>query len=60
MSTQKGKKAIRGVPQLHEELKRRHTVWFTPTSWEKLQSKAASSGTSVSELLEKIAAELEP
>ncbi|KAB8318931.1 hypothetical protein SD81_008285 [Tolypothrix campylonemoides VB511288] len=59
MSIQKGKKAVRGVPQLHEELKCKHTIWLTPTSWDKFQQLAISSGISVSELLEKIATELE-
>ena len=59
MSIQKGKKAVRGVPQLHEELKCKHTIWLTPTSWDKLQRKAIICGISISELLEKIATELE-
>ncbi|MBW4629307.1 MAG: hypothetical protein KME49_28300 [Brasilonema octagenarum HA4186-MV1] len=59
MSTPKGKKAVRGIPQLHEELKCRHTIWFTPTAWGKLQRKAVNENISVSELLEKMATELE-
>ncbi|BAY49109.1 CopG domain protein DNA-binding domain protein [Kalymmatonema gypsitolerans NIES-4073] len=58
MSSRKGKKAIKNVPIFHEELKAKHTVWLTPQAWERLQSKAISSGISVSELLEKIATEL--
>ncbi|MBW4629652.1 MAG: hypothetical protein KME49_30120 [Brasilonema octagenarum HA4186-MV1] len=54
----KGKKIMRGVPQLHEELKSKHTVWFTPTSWEKLQIKAIRENISVSEILEKMVTEL--
>ncbi len=49
---------MRGVPQLHEELKSKHTVWFTPTSWEKLQIKAIRENISVSEILEKMVTEL--
>ncbi len=59
MSTRKGKKPVRNVPLLHEELKAKHTVWLTPTAWDRLQKKAANDGISVSELLEKIAVEIE-
>jgi cytidylate kinase len=58
MSMPKGKKVMRGIPQIHEELKAKHSIWFTPTSWEKLQRKAIRENISVSEILEKIVTEL--
>lgn len=57
MSTRKGKKPTKNIPLLHDELKTKHSVWFTPKTWENLQNKAVSNGISVSELLEKIATE---
>jgi hypothetical protein len=57
MSTRKGKKPTKNIPLLHDELKTKHSIWFTPKTWEKLQNKAANVGISVSELLEKIANE---
>ncbi len=59
MSTRKGKKPVKNVPLLHEELKSRHCVWLTPTAWDKLQKKATNNGISISELLENIATEIE-
>jgi uncharacterized protein YgfB (UPF0149 family) len=59
MSTRKGKKPVKNVPLLHEELKGRHCVWLTPKSWDRLQKKATNDGISISELLEKIATEIE-
>jgi len=55
MQPVKGKKRIRNVPILHNEVKKRHSVFLTDTAWIKLQSIAKSSKTSVSEIIEKLA-----
>ena len=52
MSTRKSIKGTKNTPFIHEEVKKKHTVFFTPSSWGWLQVKAKTEGTSVSELLE--------
>lgn len=52
MATAKGKKRVRNIPVLHDEVKSRHHVLLTPSSWAKLQKYAASKNISVSELIE--------
>ncbi|NMG10057.1 hypothetical protein [Brasilonema sp. UFV-L1] len=52
MSTGKGKKRLRDVPALYDELKSAHRLMLTPTAWKKLQEIAVQKSTSVSELIE--------
>ena len=52
MSTKKGKKRIKNVPVLHNELKKRHGVLLTDTAWEALKKKAKEDGISISEMIE--------
>ncbi len=53
MSTGKGIKRIRNQPVLHDEVKKRHGVLLTDTAWELLARKAQSEETSISEVIEK-------
>ncbi len=59
MATTKGKKRVKNVPVLHDEVKSRHHVLLTPSSWAKLQRHAATKGISVSELIEQWAIDLD-
>lgn len=52
MSTGKGKKRIKNVPVLHNEVKKRHGLLLTDTAWEALRKKAREDGTSISEIIE--------
>jgi hypothetical protein len=55
MDKKKGAKRTRNNPVLHDELKRKHTVWLTDSSWRALEIESALQGVSVSELVEKYA-----
>jgi guanylate kinase len=37
---------------MHDEVKSRHSIFLTPSSWKWLQDKAKSEGTSASEMIE--------
>jgi hypothetical protein len=50
----KGRKRVRGVPQLHEELKKRVSIALTPTGIQGLDALAARQKISRSELVERI------
>jgi predicted transcriptional regulator len=52
MSTGKGKKRLRNVPALYDEMKSVHRLMLTPTAWKKLQEIAVQQNTSISELIE--------
>ncbi|WP_414584432.1 hypothetical protein [Scytonema sp. PCC 10023] len=52
MSTGKGKKRIRNVPILYDEVKKRHGILLTDTAWASLVSAAKKNNVSVSELIE--------
>lgn len=52
MSTRKGQKGLKNVPFFYDEVKKSHTLAFTPTAWELLQGKAKKQGVSVSEMIE--------
>ena len=52
MSTRKQIKGTKNTPFIHEEVKERHSIVLTPSSWGWLQEKAKTEGTSVSELIE--------
>jgi len=54
MQPVKGKKRIKNVPLIHDELKRKHSIFLTDSAWKKLQRIAKLSKTSVSELIEKL------
>ncbi|MEH2132161.1 MAG: hypothetical protein V7K86_16350 [Nostoc sp.] len=51
----KGKKATRNQPLFYEELKKKHGIWLTNTSWEILVMQAAIEEISISEFLERYA-----
>lgn len=44
---------------LHDEVKKRRTLNFTPTAWEKLLTLAKNANTSASEYLEQIIRDIE-
>ncbi|MCV3211937.1 hypothetical protein OGM63_00080 [Plectonema radiosum NIES-515] len=46
------KKRLKNVPVLHMEVKQRHQIVVTPTTWENMKSEANSRGISISELIE--------
>lgn len=52
MSTRKNQKGQKNVPFFYDEVKERHTVLLTPSTWSTLKEKANKEGTSVSELIE--------
>ncbi len=52
MTTKKGKKRLKNIPILHDEVKQRHQIVVTPTSWENMKCEADLRGISVSELIE--------
>ncbi|MBR8834281.1 MAG: hypothetical protein DSM106950_09655 [Stigonema ocellatum SAG 48.90 = DSM 106950] len=52
MSTSKGKKRIKNIPVLHEQVKEQHSIMLTPITWKKLQALAIDADKSVSEYLE--------
>ena len=52
MTTKKGKKRLKNVPILHDEVKGRHQILVTPTTWENMRQEATRRGISVSELIE--------
>jgi hypothetical protein len=52
MSRRKGQKAVRNVPLYHSEVKEKHLIMVTPTSWNKMKAEAQRQGTSISELIE--------
>ena len=52
MSTSKGKKKLKNVPELHSEVKVNCTITLTPTHWKRLKEHAKANGTSASEMIE--------
>lgn len=52
MSTRKSIKGQKNTPFLYNEVKKKHGIFLTPSSWEWLQNKAKTEGTSISELIE--------
>ncbi len=52
MTTGKGNKRVRNQPVFYDELKTRHNIIITPSSWLKLQKYAKKHGVSVSEFIE--------
>ncbi|MDJ0619602.1 MAG: hypothetical protein QNJ63_23145 [Calothrix sp. MO_192.B10] len=55
MTTKKGKKRLKNIPILHDEVKTKRTVVLTPTAWGKMKQEATRRGISVSELVEEFA-----
>ncbi|MDF5732063.1 MAG: hypothetical protein PUP92_29695 [Rhizonema sp. PD38] len=47
-----GKKRKRNEPILHDELKTSRHLFLTPTAWEVLKARALEKETSISELVE--------
>ncbi|AOY80438.2 MULTISPECIES: hypothetical protein [Moorena] len=43
---------MRGAPAHYDELKRKHGIWLTDTTWKWLQLSAEEAGTSVGEYIE--------
>ncbi|MEO1373775.1 MAG: hypothetical protein AAFW70_05505 [Cyanobacteria bacterium J06635_10] len=54
MSTGKGKKRLKNIPVLHEEIKKQHGIWMTDSSWLGAKEKAVRNGLSISEYLERL------
>ena len=52
MSIRKGQKGLKNTPYIYDEVKKKHTLAFTPTAWGMLQAKAKEQGVSVSEMIE--------
>ncbi len=52
MSTKKGKKRIKNIPVLHEEMKRQHSIMLTDIAWNKLKELSDKQKLSISELIE--------
>ena len=52
MSIRRSIKGTKNTPFIHDEIKKKHGIFLTPSSWEWLQKKARIEGTSVSELIE--------
>lgn len=50
----KGKKGMRGVPILHDEVKKTHGLDLTDTAWDAIGEAAKSLGVSRSELVERL------
>lgn len=51
----KGKKRIKGVPVLHDEVKKTHGMKLTDTAWDAIGEAATALGISRSELIEQLA-----
>jgi len=58
MSTRKGKKGLKNIPVLHDEVKERHQIVVTPTAWDAMKKEASVRNISVSELIEQFARHL--
>jgi hypothetical protein len=52
MISEKGKKRLKNIPILHNEVKQRHQIVVTPTAWENMKCEANLRGISISELIE--------
>jgi hypothetical protein len=52
MTTGKGKKRLRNIPVLHDEIKTKRTILLTPSAWMKIQALAKTRNTSASEVIE--------
>ncbi|MEI2578709.1 hypothetical protein [Scytonema sp. PRP1] len=59
MATGKGKKRTKNQPVFYDELKTRHNIIITPSSWLKLQISAKKQEVSVSEFIEQWAQKLD-
>ena len=49
----KGQKGLKNTPYIYDEVKKNHTLAFTPTAWELLKSEAKKLNISVSEMIER-------
>ncbi|NEO81804.1 MAG: hypothetical protein F6J99_38660 [Moorea sp. SIO4G3] len=52
IEARKSQKRTRGAPAHYDELKKKHGVWLTDTTWKWLQLSAKDSGVSVGEYIE--------
>ena len=59
MQQKKGRKRIKNEGILHDEVKSRHHILVTPSSWEKMKEYANRKGISVSECIEMWARNIE-
>jgi deoxyhypusine synthase len=50
--SEKGKKRLKNIPILHDEVKQRHQIVVTPTAWKNMKYEADLRGISISELIE--------
>lgn len=48
-----GKKRLRGIPVLHDEVKRTRAIRLTDTAYQAIQAASALEGISLSEFVEK-------
>jgi predicted HicB family RNase H-like nuclease len=55
-----GKKRLRGVPILHDEVKKTRAIRLTNTAYEAIQEAATSEGISLSEFVERWGRTLKP
>lgn len=46
------KKRLKNVPVLHDEVKERHQIVVTPTTWNNMKQEASRRKISISELIE--------
>lgn len=54
MSTGQGKKRVKNIPVIYDELKKKRGVMLTDTAWQKIQELAVVEKTSASEYLEEL------
>jgi macrodomain Ter protein organizer (MatP/YcbG family) len=54
MSNRKGVKGQKNIPIFYDEVKQRHTIVLTSTSWEKLKTLSKNKEVSISEFIEQL------
>ena len=54
MSTRKGKKGVKNIPMFYEEIKKKHGIWLTDSSWLGAKEKALRNELSASEYIEQL------
>ena len=54
MSTRKGKKGVKNSPMFYDEIKKKHGIWLTDSSWLGAKEKALRNSLSASEYIEQL------
>ena len=54
MSTRKGKKGVKNIPMFYDEIKKKHGIWLTDSSWLGAKEKALTNDLSASEYIEQL------